>query len=156
MILGGEALVREARTFKIILNSYTRGTRQAINLDKSSVFFLNTPLERQRKIARIMGYGIRTLPVTYLGLPLSSKPLDSFWSSIIDNFNNKLAGWKGATLSQAGKCTLVTSILQNLPTYAHSLFRIPAKFVDRMERIQRDFLWTRTDDQKRYHLVAWD
>ena len=39
-ILGGEASVREARSFKSILNSYTRGTGQAINLEKSSIFFL--------------------------------------------------------------------------------------------------------------------
>ena len=25
-----------------------------------------------------------------------------------------------------------------------------------MEKIQRDFLWTGTQDHKRYHLVAWD
>ena len=110
-ILGGEVSVWEARTFKRILNSYTRGTGQAINLDKSSVFFLNTPLERQRKIARILGYDIGSLLTTYLGLPLGSKPPESFWNNIIDNFNKKLTSWKGATLSQVGKCTLVNSIL---------------------------------------------
>ena len=110
-ILGGEASIWEARTFKCILNSYTRGTSQAINLDKSSVFFLNTPLERQRKIARILGCGIGSLSATYLGLPLGTKPPESFWNNIIDNFNRKLVGWKGATLSQDGKCTLVNSIL---------------------------------------------
>ena len=80
----------------------------------------------------------------------------NLWNSIIDNFNRKFAGWKGATLSQAGKCSLVKFILQNLPTYALSLFGIPVKFAERMERIQRDFLWTGTDDHKRYHLVSWD
>ena len=78
--------------------------------------------------------------MTYLGLPLGTKPLDSFWNSIIDNFNRKLAGWKGATLSQADKCSLVNSILHNLPTYALSLFGALVNFADRMERIQRDFL----------------
>jgi hypothetical protein len=55
-------------------------------------------------------------------------------------YSTVLVGWKGTTLSQAGKCTLVKSIFQNLPTYALSLFGIPAKHVDRMEKIQRDFL----------------
>ena len=91
-ILGGEASIREARTFKCILNSYTRGLGQAINLDNISIFFLNTPLERQGKITCILGCGIGSLPVTYLGLPLGTKPLKSFWNSIIDNFNRKLAG----------------------------------------------------------------
>ena len=51
---------------------------------------------------------------------------------------------------------MVKSILQNLPTYALNLFGIPAKHVNRMEKIQRDFLWTGAEDHKRYHLVAWD
>ena len=51
---------------------------------------------------------------------------------------------------------MVKSIFQNLPTYALSLFGIPAKHGDRMEKIQRDFLWTGADDHKRYHLVSWD
>lgn len=89
-------------------------------------------------------------------MPLGSKPLESFWNSIFDRFNKKLAHWKGATLSQPGKCTLVKSIFQNLPTYALSLFGIPSKHADIMEKIQRDFLWTRVEEHKRYHLVAWD
>ena len=60
-------------------------------------------------------------------MPLGSKPLDSFWNNIIDRFNKKLVGWKGATLSLADKCTLVKSIFQNLSTYALSLFGILAK-----------------------------
>ena len=104
-------------------------------MEKSSVFFINTPLERQRKIARILGCGIGTLPANYLGLPLGIKPPNSFWNRIIDRFNRKLARWKGATLSHVGKCTLVKSILQNLPIYALSLYGILAKHADRMEKI---------------------
>ena len=64
-----------------------------------------------------------------------------------------MVGWKGASLSQAGKCLLVKSTLQNLPIYALSLFGIPVKFA---EKIQRDFLWTELEGKKRYPLVAWE
>ena len=40
--------------------------------------------------------------------------------------------------------------------YALSLFVIPVKFAERMEKIQRDFLWTGVERKKRYPLVAWE
>ena len=94
------------------------------------------------------------LPASYFGMSLGSKPLEYFWNGIIDRFNKKLDGWKGATLSQVGKCTLVKSTLQNLLTYALSIFGILIKHVDRMEKIQREFLWTGGEENKIYHLVA--
>ena len=87
---------------------------------------------------------------------LGPKPPKSFWNGIIDRFNKKLASWKGVSLSQAGKHTLVKSTLQNLPTYALSLFGIPVKHAEKMEKIQREFLWRSVEENKRYHLVAWD
>ena len=125
-----------------ILDIHTRASGQLINWDKSLIFFVNTLEDRKRKIARILGCGVGKRPSTYHGLPLGSSPLDSFWNGIIDRFNKKLVGWKGASLSQVGKCLLVKSTLQNLPMYALSLFGIPIKFAEKMERIQRDFLWT--------------
>jgi hypothetical protein len=154
--MGGEASVREARVWKEILNKYSRGSGQFINWDKSRIFFVNMPMDRKNKIAKILGCGVGNLPSIYLGLPLGSKPLDSFWNSIIDRFSKKLAGWKGAILSQAGKCQLVKSCLQNVPLYALSLFNILSKYAEKMERIQWDFLWTGHEGRKRYPLVAWD
>ena len=54
-IMGGEASVREAKVMKEILNLYTRGSGQFINWEKSVIFFVKTPKDQQRKIARIMG-----------------------------------------------------------------------------------------------------
>ena len=120
------------------------------------IFFINTLKDRKRKIARILGCEMGSLPSSYLGLPLGSKLPDSFWIDLIDKFSKNLVGWKGAILSQAGKCQLVKATLQNLPMYALSLFGIPVKFFEKMERIQRDFLWTRVEGRKRYPLVAWE
>ena len=141
---------------KEILDLYTRGLGQLINWDKSLIFFINTPEDRQRKIVRILGCGVGKLPSTYLGLPLGTKPPNSFWNGIIDRFSKKLVGRKGASLNQESKCLLVISTLQNLPMYALSLFGIPIKFAKKMEKIQRDFFWSGHEGWKRYPLVAWD
>jgi hypothetical protein len=139
-IMGGEASIKEAKAMKDTLDTYSRGSGHLINWDKSSIFFINTPKDKQKKISRILGCQVGKLPSTYLSLPLGMTPPDSFWNSIMDRFSKKLVGWKGVILSQAGKCQLVKSILQNLPIYALSLFTILIKFAERMEKIQRDFL----------------
>lgn len=156
IILGGEASVREARNVKSILNTYSNATGKLINWSKSLVFFINTPTDRQRKIADILGCNIGVLPSTYLGIPLGNKPPDLFWNNLIDRFNKNLEGWKGITLSQTGKVLLIKSTLQNLPTYALSLFFIPSKVADTLESIQRNFMWASTDGNKKYPLVAWE
>ena len=86
-------------------------------------------------MASILGCGIGNLPSIYLGLTMGLKPPNSFWKNLIDRFNKKLAGWEGITLNKVGKIQLVNSTLQNLPTYALSLFGTPSKFFDLMEKI---------------------
>ena len=86
-------------------------------------------------MASILGCHIGNLPSIYLGPPMGLKPLDTFWNNLIDRFNKKLAGWEGITLNKVGKIQLVNSTLQNLPTYALSLFEIPSKFFALVEKI---------------------
>ena len=50
----------------------------------------------------------------------------------------KLASWKDITLSQVRKVILIKSTLQNLPTYALTLFSIPSKVVVHLEAIQKE------------------
>ena len=114
------------------------------------------PMDRQRKIVGILGCKIGVLPFHLFGASFRNKPPNLFQNDLIDGFNRKLAGWKGITLSHAGKVLLIKSTLQNLPTYALSLFSIPSKVVDNIESIQRNFMWVGTDGNKKYPFMAWE
>ena len=43
-----------------------------------------------------------------------------------------------------------------MPCYFLSLFKIPASVTEKIERLQRDFLWSRVGESKKDHLVSWD
>ena len=58
-------------------------------------------------------------------------------------------------LIQGGRVTLIKSTLSNLPTYFLSLFPIPASVANRIEKLQRDFLWGGIGDEPKFHLVKW-
>lgn len=148
--------VTEAGSYKNALNICIQASGQLINWEKSFLFFVNTPLERQNKMSRILGCGIAALPRLNLGLPLWSKLPDSFWEILIDKHNKKLVRWKGNLLSQVGKIVLLKHCLQILSIYALSLSKMLIKYVDAMERIRRNFSWSRTENKKRLSLITWE
>ena len=55
-------------------------------------------------------------------------------------------------MSKGGRLTFLKSILSSLPTYFLSLFTIPTHVANKIERLQRDFLW----GESKTHLVGWD
>ncbi|KAH9308494.1 hypothetical protein KI387_036405, partial [Taxus chinensis] len=131
-------------------------SQQTVNFIKSSISFFNTPPRVQRKIADIFGCSIVDLPTSYLGIPLfHGRQSKIMWNPIIERYQKKLAAWKGALLSQAGKLQLVKATLQNLPSYFLSMLKIPSSVREAVEKIQRNFLWSGTEEKKRIHLVAW-
>jgi hypothetical protein len=50
---------------------------------------------------------------------------------------------------------LIKSTLANISTYYMSLFKIPTKVANRIEKLQRDFLWSGVGKEFKYHLVKW-
>ena len=55
-------------------------------------------------------------------------------------------------LLKGGKLTLLKSTLSSLPAYFLSLFTIPTHVVNKIEKLQRHFLW----GDPKTHLLGWD
>ena len=108
-------------------------------------------------LAGVLGCSVGRLPMIYLGMPLGAHFKDpSIWNPIIEKMEKKLFGWKRLYLSKGGRLTLLKSTLSSFPTYFLSLFTIPPVVADRLERIQRNFLWGSSKEAFKYPLVAWN
>ena len=106
-------------------------------------------------LASVLGCNVGRLPMMYLGMPLGAHFKDpSIWNPIIEKMEKKLFGWKCLYLSKGGRLTLLKSTLSSLPTYFLSLFSVPQAVADRLERIQRNFLWGSSEEAFKYPLVA--
>jgi hypothetical protein len=59
-------------------------------------------------------------------------------------------------LSKGAWLTLINSTLSNIPMYYLSLFPIPMRVANRLDKIQKDFLWGCNGDEAKFHLVNWN
>ena len=72
------------------------------------------------------------------------------------NFLSQINYLKCLYLSKGGCVTLIKSTLSSIPTYLLSLLPMPASVANRLEKLQRDFLWGGIGNEKRFHLIRWD
>ena len=113
-----------------------------INLGKSEMVLVGV-VSNMEGLAGILGCNCVALRMKYLGLPLGAKFKETtIWNPIIEKMERRLVGWKRLYLAKGGKVTLIKSTLSNLPTYFLSLFPIPVGVARRLEKLQRDFLWS--------------
>ena len=78
------------------------------------------------------------------------------FQDVIEKVQNKLQGWKAKLLSQAGRTTLISSVLQSLPLYTFSCVRIPDSVCSKLDETVRCFWWGHNVGDKKLHLINWD
>ena len=125
-----------------------------INFLKSCIFGINLEHHMLREWADMICYNVNVLPSTYLGLPLGAKVNSiKMWEPIVEKFESRLVGWKSNLLSMGGRVTMIKSVLACLPIYFMSLFQIPLTIKDKLDKIQRKFLWGGTCSSRKIHWI---
>ncbi|XP_072054977.1 uncharacterized protein [Arachis hypogaea] len=108
-------------------------------------------------MCRLWGCKEDTLLVKYLRVPLGVTPrLVKTWKPIIDKVEEKLNLWKVKVLSKAGKLVLIKSVLNSLPVYYLSLYKMPQAVAKKLISLQRRFLWSKEDGRNGMALVRWE
>ena len=75
---------------------------------------------------------------------------------IKDRVWGKLQGWKEKLLSQAGKEVLLKAVVQAIPTFAMSCFRLPVGLCQDIEMLIRKFWWGQRGDRRKIHWKKWE
>lgn len=74
----------------------------------------------------------------------------------MEKIQKKLVGWKGKLLSFARKVQLLKAFIQNIPVYYLFMFNIPTYIFEKIEMIQRRFLWLGVEERKTMTLIKWE
>ena len=118
-----------------MLSIYEKGSGQKIKRDKTCIFFSsNTEPELQTRIQQVLAVlAIRQFE-KYLGMPaFVGRAKKQSFIYIKERVWKKLQGWKEKLLSQASREVLIKSVIQAIPTYSMSCFKLPKGLIKDIE-----------------------
>jgi hypothetical protein len=156
-LLMNSPTAREASKLNSILSDFTEASGMTLNLDKSKLYFFNTPTAVQFHISRLLGIPKSSLPSNYLGIPLTGTAARSIsWDNLLLSISNRLSNWTFRPLNIASRLVLLKSVLQALPTYLFTALAAPKQVIKAIRNLQRNFLWHGHQPNKKWALVGWD
>nr|XP_043625560.1 uncharacterized protein LOC122596983 [Erigeron canadensis] len=123
-----------------ILRCFHLASGLKVNLHKLSFYGINLPPNAIAASIDILNCQIGHFPVTYLGLVVGSNMnLKKHWTPVIQIFENRLSQWKASTLSLGDKITLISFVLDSLPSYYFLLYKAPVCILSKLESIRKSF-----------------
>lgn len=157
-IIFTHASVQEASTIEGILREYEALSGQNVNMEKCEISFSHK-LDRGicHSVISALGFVEVKMHGKYLGLPtVFDKSKRISFSVIRDRVWRKLQGWKEKLLSRAGKEVLIKAVIQAIPSYAMSYFRLPVGLCHDIRSLIRQFWWGASKGKRGICWKAWD
>ncbi|KAL6575261.1 hypothetical protein OROMI_012546 [Orobanche minor] len=139
-----------------VLLTYEQASGQAVNLNKSGVFFsANVNDQNRERLKGILGVSSALDTSRYLGLPsmVGRRKVETF-QYVKEKLWAKLKGWRSKKLSKAGKEILMKAAAQSIPVYCMSTFLLPQTLVNELHRMMNAFWWGHGSDPKKG--VKWE
>lgn len=119
-----------------ILKSYENYSGQAVNFQKSTIFFSsNVRTDKQEEIKHTLGVFSDIENSRYLGLP----SLIGRSKKLVFRFQ-RIQNWSSKLLSKAGKAVMIRNVAQSIPAYTMSCFMIPKTLCQEIERLNEFIL----------------
>lgn len=124
-----------------ILESFGEATGLKINFHKSQVAPIRcNDIDLDDILLHLLAKKA-AFPMTYLGLPLAlSKLRKVHFQPFVDKAGARLPHWQGKLLNQAGRSTLVKTVLTSQPIYHLTSIRLPKGTLEALDKIRRKFL----------------
>lgn len=143
---------------KSILTKYEQASGQKINQQKSAINFSSkTQAYTKRRAKRTLCIQKEGGQGKYLGLPeLFGRKKSDLFSSTVDRIKQRALSWSSRFLSNAGKLTLLKSVLAAMPTYTMSCFKLPVSLCTRIQSALTRFWWDSNTGQKKMCWISWN
>jgi hypothetical protein len=148
----------ECETLLHILSQYKAISGEQINRDKTTLFFSkSTPVLKQIELLQLLGVLAVKEYEKYLGLPsfVGQSRRESF-TQIKESIWQRLQGWKQKLLSQAEREILIKAVVQAIPAFSMSCFKLPVSLCQDIEVLIRKFWWGYGGSLRKIHWVNWD
>ena len=146
----------ECEKIQELLGFYEDASGQMINRSKTTLFFnKNTDAQTMEEIKLSLHVPAIQHYEKYLGLPsFVGRGKKACFTQIKERIWEKMQGWKEKLLSQAGKEVMIKVVVQSIPTYSMSVFKLPIGLCKDIEAMIRKFWWGQ-GETKKIHWVKW-
>ncbi|WOL09136.1 hypothetical protein Cni_G17889 [Canna indica] len=133
-------------------------TNQKINSHKSEVFFPSCcPDKIKTEVCKSLGIREGSFPMKYLGSNVNpGKVPTNLQYQMVDKAICKVDSWASKTISQAGKVTLLNSVMNSIPIHTLSTTWINEKVIEKYKSVSKKFMWQTSVKKKAFHLLSWD
>ncbi|XP_050267990.1 uncharacterized protein LOC126712626 [Quercus robur] len=150
------SILEECLKIQSLLDIYEVASGQMINKEKTMLFFSeNTDTQTQDAIKVALNVPAIQHYEKYLGLPsFIGREKKAYFTKVKERIWARMQGWKEKLLSQAGKEVTIKVVIQSIPTYSMSVFKLPINLCKDIEAMIRKFWWGQ-GDSKKIHWVKW-
>ena len=88
----------------------------------------------------------------YLGLPMvGGRTKTTTFREIQERVTKRVLGWKEKFISKASREILIKSVVQSIPTYYMSLFRLPKVMCDAINSTLARYWWDQKCNEKKIY-----
>ena len=135
------ASLDECKKIQALLDCYEKASGQKLNKNKTDLFFSKSiPVVVLDQIKESLGVQEIKQYEKYLGLPsLVGRNKKASLLYIKERVVAKLQGWNEQLLSQVGQEILLKAVVQAIPTYAMSYFKLLISLCNDIEALIRKF-----------------
>ncbi|KAL0874206.1 hypothetical protein Bca101_023911 [Brassica carinata] len=110
----------------------------------------------QTDILAAFPFELGSLPVRYLGLPLTTKRMTvSDYTPLLDRIRKRICSWTARQLSFAGRLQLLGSVIHSITNFWMSVFRLPKQCINEIDKMCSAFLWSGPDLNPRKAKISW-
>jgi hypothetical protein len=127
-----------------ILNIYAECSGQKVNKEKSSIYFSPNALQPLRdSVKSILGITVESLSERYLGLPTAVGRITSgMFDHIVERSSGCMQGWSEGLLSSVARETLLKAVIQAIPTFGMSYFKLTKKVLRSLVAVMARIRWS--------------
>lgn len=152
------ATKQDCKELQACLSTYEKASGQLINYDKSAITFSSKTPRHSREFIRLrLNMSVCQGHDIYLGLPtFSLRGKKMQFGYLRDRVAKKVESWTSRHFSEGGREVLIKAVLQAVPSYAMSCFRIPTSICGDIERMCNNFWWGMKAEGNRIHWCTWD
>jgi hypothetical protein len=151
------ASIQSGERLNDILRIYGECSRQSVNMDKSLVYFSpNTPSSVCQSVKQTLDIQVEAFNECYLGLPTAVGTITSgSFNHIVERIRGRIQGCE-RILSCAGREVFLKTIIQAIPTFGMSCFKLTKKVCKTLMSLIAKYWWSSSLDRNSIHWVPWN